>query len=592
MKNRLLRTFNDLGLRGKMVISFLLLIIMPFTFISSFMVKHFRDIMLEKAYSQSLENMIRSKSRTIDSLQRAVSISDKVSVNNEISDIVNRIYKNSLDVFLTYHSFDTFRNFVDDYTEITAVKIYINNDTMLNNWEFITVDKDITEREWYKRGLVSKDKNTWISFNDVTKSFKTNLSLVRQLYFKEYGTCGILVIDIDTDLLNSIFAKESYETFIVDEYGAIISTNSPSKIGGSYYDLAGNFPNLKSANGSYDLLIGDKKFHLLVDDINIDNSTNGLKIFSIFSISSIIEEANEVWIFGLKSIILFVFIGTLALYVLYSVVVQRLIRVQEKMDIVAKGHFHSFIEIDGRDEIGKLAIHFNNMVKNINRLVNQIDTTNEQKMALEKHQNEIKLQMLASQINPHFLFNSLEAIRMKAHIDKQPQIANVVKQLGRLMRKVLEVEGSLTPLRNELEIIKSFLEIEKFRLDNHLVYNLEIDEICLDVLMPPLLIQPLVENALIHGIEKKTGGGILNLKVVNSGNDMVISVQDNGPGIDKGKLIELFEDNAKSGTHIGIRNVHERLRLSFGDEYGLNIEEPVGGGVNAWFIIPGERTHD
>lgn len=592
MKNRLLRTFNDLGLRGKMVISFLLLIIMPFTFISSFMVKHFRDIMLEKAYSQSLENMIRSKSRTIDSLQRAVSISDKVSVNNEISDIVNRIYKNSLDVFLTYHSFDTFRNFVDDYTEITAVKIYINNDTMLNNWEFITVDKDITEREWYKRGLVSKDKNTWISFNDVTKSFKTNLSLVRQLYFKEYGTCGILVIDIDTDLLNSIFAKESYETFIVDEYGAIISTNSPSKIGGSYYDLAGNFPNLKSANGSYDLLIGDKKFHLLVDDINIDNSTNGLKIFSIFSISSIIEEANEVWIFGLKSIILFVFIGTLALYVLYSVVVQRLIRVQEKMDIVAKGHFHSFIEIDGRDEIGKLAIHFNNMVKNINRLVNQIDTTNEQKMALEKHQNEIKLQMLASQINPHFLFNSLEAIRMKAHIDKQPQIANVVKQLGRLMRKVLEVEGSLTPLRNELEIIKSFLEIEKFRLDNHLVYNLEIDEICLDVLMPPLLIQPLVENALIHGIEKKPGGGILNLKVVNSGNDMVISVQDNGPGIDKGKLIELFEDNAKSGTHIGIRNVHERLRLSFGDEYGLNIEEPVGGGVNAWFIIPGERTHD
>ncbi|QEN04375.1 HAMP domain-containing protein [Thiospirochaeta perfilievii] len=507
MQNRLLRTFNDLGLRGKMVISFLILIILPFTFITSFMVQHFRDIMIDKAYNQSLENMVRSKSSTTEALQRALTISDKVSLMYTIGDIVNREYQSSLEVFKTYREFTTFREYINDYPEITAIKIYVDNNTMLNNWEFIPVNNEIINRAWYKRALGSNGQNTWLSFSDITKKNNTNLSLVRTLYFKEHGNYAVLVIDIDTKRLNNLFSKESYETFIVDEYGKIISTNNAGRKSNSYYEFEEEFPNLREAKGQYNILIDNKKYHMIVDDITTENSSNGVKIFSIFSVSSIIEEANEVWLFGFRSIILLVIIASLALYILYSILVRRLIRVQESMDIVANGHFHSFIEIDGKDEIGKLAHHFNNMVKNINRLVTQIDITNRQKRALENHQNEIKLQMLASQINPHFLFNSLEAIRMKAHMDSQPEIANIVKQLGRLMRRVLEVEGSWFSLKNELEIIKSFLEIEKFRLDSNFDYYIDVEDECLEVMMPPLLIQPLIENALIHGIEKKPGEG-------------------------------------------------------------------------------------
>lgn len=570
-----------------MIISFILLLLLPFLVISSSMVHQFRTIMIKKAYIQSRENMVRSKSRTISTLNRALNISDKISVMNDIGNIISKEYKDILDVFLTYYDFTTFKDFINDYEEITAVKLYAENKTLFNNWEIIPVDMETKEKAWYKRAVLTKGLNSWLNFDDVTKNPHSKLSLVRFIHFREGIVDGVLVIDIDTTRLNSIFAKESYETFIVDDKGTIIATNCISKEDINYSDLEGGYPKLRNAHGAYELRIKEKRYHLLVDDIVLDNSTNKLKIFSLFSVSSIIEEANQVWWLGLRTISLIFIIATIALYFIYSILVHRLIKVQENMDIVASGHFHSFLDIDGRDEIGKLAVHFNNMVKNINALVNQIDVTNEQKRILESHQNEIKLQMLASQINPHFLFNSLEAIRMKAHIDKQPEIANVVKQLGRLMRKIIDVKGSLTPLGNELEIIKNFLGVEKFRLDSNLTYNIDIDDECLDILIPPLLIQPLVENALIHGIEQKIGGGHLNIKAKIVGEEMHVSVEDDGPGISEKKRMRLLSGSGEDeGSHIGIRNVHERLKLTYGDKSGIRIEESDKGGVLIQFSIP------
>lgn len=592
MAGKFLERLNSIGLRTKVLVSFITLIIIPFVVISLVMVDNFREIMIDKSFKQSLENLEDSRIRTLESLKVALRISDKISVMDEVAGLVNTLYKDYSEVFKTYYNFKTFKDIIADNDEITGIKLYIDNSTLLNNWEFIPITPEISKRFWFREGVEAYGKNVWFSFTDVTKDKKSNLSIIRQVAFRTYNTTGILVIDIDTERLSSTFPEGAYETYIVDANGRIIASNR-DRTGLHYRDISIDLPNLDSDDGEYEVWIDDEKYKLLVSNIQPENSINGIKIYTLFSISSINKEANEVWLSGIRSMVIVFFIALYALYIINTLFVQRLIKVQSSIDRVSKGDLSSVIEIDGSDEIGKLATQFNEMVSNINKLLLEIEESNSQKREMEKYQNEIKLQMLASQINPHFLFNSLEAIRMKAHIDRQPEIAQVVKQLGRLMRRILDIDGRWMTMYDEIQIIKSFLDIEKFRLDSNLEFSIDIDDSCLDIMIPPLLIQPLVENALIHGIEQKAGGGKLTICIKNINNSVSIMVRDNGPGVDPSVIEKyLYGDGHSKTAHIGMRNVNERLRLSYGKESRLQFRTPEGGGLEIKFLIPLEVNDD
>lgn len=583
---KIFERFNDIGLRSKVIFSFITLIFIPFLVISLIIVDNFREIMIEKSFKQSIENLEESKIRTLESLSKALRISDKIYVMDELSEMVNREYQSSAEVFTAFYNFKTFQNLVADSDEITGIKLYVDNSSMLNNWEFIPITPEITKRFWYREGITAAGRNVWLSFSDKTRDKKSKLSVTRQL------PIGILVIDIDTERLATTFPEGAFETYIVDANGTIISSNR-DKVGLHYRDVSKNLPSLESSDGEYDVWIDDEKYKLLISDVLPENSVNGIKIYSLFSISSINKEANEVWLSSIKYMVIIFLIALYALYLMNTLFVKRLIRVQTSIDRVSKGDLTSLIEIDGTDEIGRLAIQFNKMVTNINKLLKEIEENNNQKIEMEKYQNEIKLQMLASQINPHFLFNSLETIRMKAHIDNQPEIAKVVKQLGRLLRRILDIDGRWMTLYDELQIIKSFLEIEKFRLDDNLEYSIEVDEGCMDIMIPPLLLQPLVENALVHGIEKKAGGGTLTILVERVKKGISITVRDNGSGVDLKVIEKILHGNQFTRTaHIGIKNVNERLKLSYGEESILQFRTPSDGGLEINFLIPLEVKGD
>lgn len=585
------KSFNDVSLRNKVLISFALFLVLPFLIISIVIIIQFRNVMVDRAYQQAEEKMIRTRNRTIDTLSKALSVADRVSVNPDLEYLINRRYSDTLEVFFAYHDFIDFTEFVTYNPEISAIRIYIDNPTLLNNWEIIPLKPGHRNTIWFKDAIEAGGQNSWLGFRDVTKNGNSFLSLVRKLDFREYDTTAVLVIDINTVRLSAILAQESYETFLIDRNGRILAAHDPNLVGSSYYDLGGEFPALTSPPGEYRITMDSREYYLLIDRINMPNSSNDVYLFSLFSLSSIVRQGNSVLNLGLRLITINFLLALAALYIINSVFVRRLIKVGKKMDIVAQGHFHSLLEIDGKDEIGRLAQRFNNMVRNINNLMQEIRNSHDQRRKIEKHQNEIKLKMMASQINPHFLFNSLEAIRMKAHLEKQPQIANIVKQLGKLMRKVLDIGGGWNRLSDELEITKSFLEIEKFRLAELLHYTLNIEPDCYSVTLPPLLLQPLVENAVIHGVEKIQGGGTVTISAKISGDDMVVTVEDHGPGICPEKIEELLHsESMDESSHIGIRNVHERLVLSFGNQAGLRISESPGGGAHIEFYVPRRKN--
>jgi len=269
----------------------------------------------------------------------------------------------------------------------------------------------------------------------------------------------------------------------------------------------------------------------------------------------------------------------------------RMRRLSKHITKVATGKLDISLEIDGKDEIAMLARQFNSMVGSINGLVEEVHDSNQQKRLLESKQNEIKFKMMASQINPHFLFNALESIRMKAHLKGEKEISQVVRLLGKLMRKNLEVSRRKTTLEDEFDIVRCYLDIQKFRYEDRLRYALNIEPDAERIPIPPLIIQPLVENAVIHGLENKEEGGTVTVNVRFLGTDeLLVEVVDDGAGMSDRKIEELHESlrdtDDEERNRIGLRNVHMRLQLTYGNAYGLHIESASGEGTRIYFTIP------
>jgi len=181
---------------------------------------------------------------------------------------------------------------------------------------------------------------------------------------------------------------------------------------------------------------------------------------------------------------------------------------------------------------------------------------------------------------------------MKSHIKGEKEIANIVKLLGKLMRKTIEVEGKKIRMIEEIEFIIYYLEIQKFRFGSRLDYTINVEKEAENSLIYPLIIQPLVENAVIHGLEGKELDGHVYVEVTKKGQFIHVMIKDNGEGISEEKLCEikknLEEHREKEGMRIGLRNVHQRLILTYGNESGLRIESERGNGTTVQFTIPWE----
>lgn len=194
-----------------------------------------------------------------------------------------------------------------------------------------------------------------------------------------------------------------------------------------------------------------------------------------FSVASIVDEPNRIIFLASIVILSAMIMAILLIYYVSRLLTGRMLHLSKHISKVAAGNLGATLVIDGKDEIGQLARQFNHMVRNINELMSEVQESNRQKNATQLKQNEIKFKMMASQINPHFLFNALESIRMKALVRGQADISQVVRLLGKMMRKNLEVGNGMISLQSELETVNSYLVIQKFRYDDRLTYELLVD---------------------------------------------------------------------------------------------------------------------
>ncbi|MBM7661776.1 sensor histidine kinase YesM [Bacillus mesophilus] len=263
---------------------------------------------------------------------------------------------------------------------------------------------------------------------------------------------------------------------------------------------------------------------------------------------------------------------------------------------ISKGRFDLEIEVESNDEISFLAKTLERMRVNINNLILEI----QQKAQLEKELQQSKLLLkesqlrsLQSQINPHFLFNTLNTLSKKAYMEGSEETSDLLVSVAGLLRYNLKHLDKTMTLYDEVRVIQQYIDIQKARYTDRLTFHPVIDAACLDIEIPGLTLQPIVENAVIYGIEPHEDGGVIWFRIKDDGDRVTIEVEDDGPGMSEEKIKQIMEEQLDTAeghsTGIGLSNVVKRLRLFNGREDTMRIESNKGNGTKVIIHILKER---
>ncbi|WP_188172803.1 cache domain-containing sensor histidine kinase [Paenibacillus sedimenti] len=262
------------------------------------------------------------------------------------------------------------------------------------------------------------------------------------------------------------------------------------------------------------------------------------------------------------------------------------------MKRVKEGDFHARADIESKDEIGQLTNDFNKMVDKLQVLLDEIYVSQLRETDLQLRQKETELKVLQSQVNPHFLMNALETVRGMALEKDMSDISDLVASLGRLLRYNLNHAGATISLRDEILICDLYLRIQKYRFEEKLTYEFHIPSWAEDQPIAKFVLQPLVENCVIHGIETSAQPVHIDISVKRQGkHQYVVELKDSGVGISRSRLSELQtdlhqKDMLTADSHIGIVNVHRRIAYLFGEAYGIELESEAGIGTLVRIKLP------
>lgn len=284
---------------------------------------------------------------------------------------------------------------------------------------------------------------------------------------------------------------------------------------------------------------------------------------------------------------------SLVLIAIFSGIYEKRMRLfTRQMHMVAIGEYDKVVPVRGRDEIADLYVELEKMIDDNKKLLNSVVEKEVQQEKLHSKQMEIEFKMLASQINPHFLYNTLETIRMKALVNKQREIAELVKMLAKLMRRNIQVGDKMVTIKSEIEFIEYYLKIQDYRFGDRIASEIIVDDdIDINAKVLPLVIQPFVENAFVHGLEGVEKDGKLSIIIEREIEIIKITVQDNGTGMDNFQLSELrgilmSNIETKDRIHIGINNVNQRIKLQYGDMFGVKVYSKKGNGTRIVICMP------
>lgn len=587
--NKVENILNKIKIKKSLSYLFVFVFFIPFVIISSFFVLMLYNTMHDWELKRAQSNLEITEEKFTDILSNVTLISDRIYINKRIQKILTTEFTEAGQVYDAYSSINYLEDYLHTYKEVDSFRIYTQNSTLLENQFIQKVTPAIKKSEWYNNAKEMKGRSFWTYKEDSIKK-KKYLCMVRAIYntlSDEF--LGVLVINVNPYSIQETLRDKTITTFIVFDYTIIYSSSDTSF---SLYEQ----PLIKylyqydySISKMTNMIIGDERVGVVAVDFYPINSVSlKFEIINVIPIKQLVSSTLKVIYLTLIILTFIIILLILALAIYSGYIDIRVNKIDQQIEHIFENNFEIAKSIGGNDEFEQIYKTIQNMAVNTNYLITELRRQTDENTSLALQQSEISFKMLSNQINPHFLFNTLETIRMKAISASDKEVANMLKLLASLLRYNLSVRGKPVPLYNELEAIQNYLAIQHMRFGNRISYDIVTmcDVNKLDIL--PLLIQPIVENSFSHGLEDKVSGGfiyiIISSENVNNCDRITICVKDNGIGISKEKLEEIKyklnnykkEDSTNS---IGLINVQSRIKMYYGPEFGITINSDEGEGT-------------
>ena len=592
------QSMRFISIKTKLIVFFLLIVLIPILtlFINSYISS---QQLLEKKYSDLLIDISRQSNTRIEEFlndTEKISLVSSYGINSYVSAISQENYP--IQNFLHNSSKSNENQAIQLLMNYITMKdqaysIYIYNFNEGKNL-FISSNKPVDY-------TYSPDKEAWLrdflASEDITRDIPTHLDLqtkkkdnwvisnVRKIFDMEDGKLlGVMVISIDINFINKLndqLQKSSRTAYtVVDDKDSVIFSSNVAMIGKPFSEvLPMDQPTSKLSIGEQVVSSGGNDYML----VQTPFEEHDWKTYLYMPVKNLSVEGN-----GLKRnlyfiVLILIFFALISSYYLSNLITRPIKQLMKNIVLVEKGKFDNLPEVKSNDEVGLLAARFEQMSAELKQLVDRIYQEQEEKA-------EAEIRALQAQINPHFLYNTLNSLKWIGSMQRSDKIVEMTEALISILRYSTKNDSRLVPIKEELENIRHYITIQKVRYFNKISISYDLDNALLEYLIMKLSIQPIIENAIFHGIADLEEEGCITLSVTSSGeDDIAVIVRDNGKGMDEMRVnelrLQLLGERRNTGG-IGIQNVHNRIQRVFGPRYGITLSSELGAGTTFIITIP------
>lgn len=539
--------------------------------------------------SEYTHTIIQQMNQNIDSyIDYMENIAYLISSNEDVQDY---LFDEKIDNEGRYRILNQLQTILDSRSDIRNVGIISKNGRMLINdgSKSVNQDLDLNTQEWYATALEKPNGPILTS------------SHVQHIISGERPW----VITLSRGIRDRSGSGEKEGVFFIDlNYSAISELCDQSTVGTKGYafilDAKGNIVYHPQQQQLYNEL-QTENISLIMDtdeDTVLTGTGNDGKLYSISrsektgwtvvdctNVKELLSKSRQAQSVYVLTAIILVIVALLFSRFMARSITLPIQKLRDSMKKVQEGDFSvSDVVVDSKNEIGSLTKSFDVMTHRIHELMEQ--NVHEQE---EKRRSELKA--LQSQINPHFLYNTLDSIIWMAEGKKNEEVVLMTASLARLLRQSISNEDEVVPIANEVEYARGYLTIQKMRYKDKLEFQIEVDSSILYIPLIKLVLQPIIENAIYHGLKYKESKGLLIVKGFMKDGNAVLQVIDDGVGMDEETLAHIY-DKHKVNYHsngVGVYNVQKRLKLYYGEDYGITYTSELGKGTTATITIPGRQ---
>ncbi|MCR5323710.1 MAG: histidine kinase [Lachnospiraceae bacterium] len=578
---------------SQLLIVYCLAVFLPLVLIGYFLITTVSSTQ-KNYYSDLLVGSNEAVRQTIYEITTQIfTISDSIVYNDSLINFLNGSYESEQDMLVAASKTALLDKYAAKYAGLDGIYVYIDREDMVDYGQFHKVNDEIRNSDWYVKAS-EQYLPFWMAYESVDSrnTNKTwNLVLVRKMVLVGGEKEAVIMIKVRNSYLASRLTNSRYTT--------MISIDDQPVAFGSINSLVGTRPDIEiDYDDRYFSYKGEADYNGKTALVNVNTlilSRSANKLYLISYDTDALDNIRHV--VGISYLIL-LSASVLPLIMIFLFGRGFTGQVRSLRDEMGKASRGEFLEMKdellGSEELEDAFKDLQKMVYDIQRMEAEQYEAQIRTQNIRSDQQKIEFKMLSSQINPHFLYNTLETIRMKALAAGDTEVANATRLLGKSMRYVLENTGTKdTTLGKELEHLKIYLQIQQLRFQDRINYEIRIQEGLKteDFKMLGLLLQPVAENAIVHGLEDKDTDGMVLVEVKTDEEKLIIDISDNGKGIDAEELAVLQEqlgsyESEDRTNSIGLYNVNRRIKLSYGSEYGVLIKSEEGKGTKVSVIIP------